>query len=165
MKHIFFITMLISNLIYSQDKNFNLIISIDGSISQGNISRLYLKYTNPEGKTESINANYFPGNLSIANVDYDKIISKGIKKVRLAFGHDEIIDENQKNYNYDIEINFIDLNSRYFLLYVYNTDKKCNRKLFHPLENKSYNYEYDSAIGLSSRLITKKKRKYNCNCN
>lgn len=157
--------MLLSNLIYSQDKNFNLIISIDGSINQGNVSRLYLKYTNAEGKSESIGANYFPGNLSVTKVDYDKIISKGIKNVRLVFGYDEIIDENQNNYNYDIEINFIDLNSRYFILYVYNTDKKCNKKLFYPLENKSYNFEYDTANGLTSRLITKKKRKYNCNCN
>lgn len=147
--------------VFSQEKNINFIISVDGT-TNSNIGSIKIKALFKNNEEKIYNMNYFPGNLKINDGDYKNLKSNNIKNLSLYFVYNEICNDEIEYYHYEIDdfkINWLE--SYYFILYVYNTSKKEYKKVFTPLPNKAYTYEYDSPEG-SMRRVTKKKRKKIC---
>ncbi len=123
-------------------KELDFIIMIDGDIK--------LTYALPEirfkrnGVSETIITNYYPGNLSLEYVDYEKLIEDETVDIYIEFTYYEYIETEQRIYNYEIELKKPWLKDYYNILRVYNLDKKSN-KGFVPLNNdKNYTFELSS---------------------
>lgn len=136
-------------------KNINLIISIDDGIAVGSLSGLKLVAITTNGSKETINADYYPGNLALSDNDYKKLLDTGIKTVYLVFNYTEHQNQRQQSYNYEIDLNKGWLQHYYYILRIYNTTKKKYRKMFTVPEGKEYVYECDYPGG-STKLIRKR---------
>ena len=114
-----------------------------------------------DGSEEIINIDYSPGSLSINNTDFDKLQSSRVKSFKLKFNYTEICKNDNIDYSYEIELKKGWIKHYYFVLKIYNTDKKKYKKLFNPILDKNYTYEYYYPVGQMLR-VTKKKRKECC---
>lgn len=141
--------------INAQQKNIDLIISIDDGIAVGSLSGLKLVAISTNGNKETINADYYPGNLTLSDNDYKKLLDTGIKTVHLVFNYAEHQNPRQPSYNYEIDLNKGWLQHYYYILRIYNTTKKKYRKMFTVPEGKTYVYEFDYPGG-STKLIRKR---------
>lgn len=141
-------------------KNINIIISIDDRVVAGSLSGIQLIAFLGSDSLRTVTANYYPGNLSLSETDYNHLLDTSVKSVFLAFNYIEHCKNNQKTYHYEIDLQKGWLTHYYYVLRIYNTDKSKYKKLFTPLEGKSYTYEYDYPGGSIKRIMKKKK---NCN--
>lgn len=66
---------------YSQDKEVNFIILIDGNLTQIYGENIIMK--NGQGEEEVIRVHYVPGKLSVEERLYDKIMSKSVGDLML----------------------------------------------------------------------------------
>lgn len=142
-------------------KDINLIISIDDNIVVGSMSRLRLIASLENGNEQILEANYYPGNLSLKQADYDKLLNANVKTVFLAFDYSERCENKQHTYNYKIDLQKGWLEHYYYILHIYNTDKRQYKKIYTPLEGRSYTYEYNYPGGSVKRVM--KRNKENCN--
>lgn len=138
----------------SAQKNVNLIVLIDENIVVGSLSGLKLVAVAANGNKETINADYYPGNLSLSEDDYKKLLDTTIKTVYLVFNYTEYQNKKQQTYNYEIDLNKGWLQHYYYILHIYNTTKKKYTKMFTVPEGKEYVYEFDYPGG-STKLIRK----------
>lgn len=137
-------------------KNINLIISVDDRIVVGSLSGLRLVAISTTGNKETINADYYPGNLSLSENDYKRITDTGIKTVHLVFNFVEYQSLKQQSYKYEIDLNKGWLQHYYYILRIYNTTKRKYRKLFNVPKGQKFVYEFDYPGG-STKLIRKRK--------
>ena len=130
-------------------KNVNFIISIDEKINV-QITRLRLVALIDENIKETYLVSYVPGNLSLSDSDYERLLDPRISKIYLAFDYN---DESSKggNINYEIDFKKGWLNHHYFILYIYNLSKKKYRRMFRSSDSK-FVYEFDFPGG-STRLV------------
>jgi hypothetical protein len=135
-------------------KNIDLIISIDDNIAVGSISDLKLVAVSTNGSEKIINADYYPGNLTLSNSDYKNLLDTGIKTVHIVFNYIEYQDGKQQFYSYDIDLNKGWLQHYYYILHIYNTTKKKYSKMFIVPKGEKYVYEFDYPGG-STKLIRK----------
>lgn len=136
-------------------KNLDLIISIDENIVAGSLSGLKLIAVSDNGNKEIINANYYPGNLSLSESDYRKLLDTSIKTVYLVFSYTEYQNQKQHSYHYEIDLKKGWLNHYYYVLHIYNTTKKKYKELFSVPVGKEYVYEFDYPGG-STKLIRRR---------
>jgi len=148
----------ISMLSYSQKININFIISIDNNVNP-TISNLIIKAIKNNTDTIVFNLDYSPGNLIMKKKDYKELLNKETEIISFELTYSEICKDNIEFYNYKIE-SFEKkwLKGYYFILYMYNTNKRKYKKIFNPIPTKEFTYEYDSPNG-SLRRVTKRKRK------
>lgn len=141
-------------------KEFNLVISIDGDVVVSSMTRtsLLLEYKNGEKKKEKVN--YSPGNLSLDMEAYNRIMSDNVESIYLKFDFEDRCNGDMTN-SYDIELKKGWFEHYFFVIKIYNTYNKKYKKIFTPLEGKSYTYDYYYPGGQVLR-VTKKKRK-GCN--
>ncbi len=157
-----FLFLVFTNLCFTQKKEFNFVILVDGEV---------VKYTNGKILIETINntsdiikCNIIAGELNINESDSIKLFSKSNSKIIFEFGYSKRCGEDVKYYNYIIDdFKMSWLNDGFFILYVYNTDNKKYRKIYNSLAGKNYTYEYDSSIG-SMRRMQKRKTKEQKEC-
>lgn len=150
----------ISTISYSQ-KNINVVIVVDGVVN-ANISSLKLKSITSDNKESIYDLDYTIGDLKIKESDYSSLVSNDVKSVSLQFSYTEICNSDIEYYHYNIDdFKMSWLDSYYFVLYIYNTNKRKYKKIYDPIPNKEFTYEYDSPEG-SMRRVTKRKRK-KCN--
>jgi hypothetical protein len=155
---LFFICM--GNTIRAQ-KNINLILSIDDNIVTNSFSNIRIISISNTGETQTIEADYHPGNLSLKQSDYEKLLDSSIKTVFLAFDYKEYCHNIQQNYNYKIDLNKGWLGHYYFILHIYNINKKRYNKVYTPLKGRTYTYEVEYPGGAVKR--TRKIPIDNCN--
>lgn len=136
-------------------KNINLIISVDESIVQA-LPSFTLIIISRSGERQIVNANYSPGRLLLKESDYSKLLDSSVVTVDLSFIYNEYTAESIKPYTYSINLNKDWFKQDYFLLYVYNTNKKKYKGIYKPIKGKNYVYEYDYP-GLGVRRIRQKK--------
>ncbi len=135
-----------------QKKNLDFIISVDEKIAIGTIFNLHINASMNDGGTKRIDAQYYPGNLSIDKNDYDGLLSDSVKTVTLSFQFNDFKgDRSSKEYEVNLQKGF--LKNYFFILYIYNLDKKKYKDTFAQTAAK-YVYEYDYPGG-SARLIRK----------
>jgi len=149
---------LICAQIYGQDarKSLDFIIVINDNIAVGSISSLQIELVSERGK-EVIAASYYPGNLSLTEIDYNKLMSDSSKAVKLKFINYEYTGQNQAAYNYDIEVKREWLRDYFNILRIYDLDKKKYKARYEPSGvGKNYAYEIQSPSH-SYRLVEKRK--------
>jgi|26BtaG_2_1085354.scaffolds.fasta_scaffold00031_2 hypothetical protein len=140
---------------YSQSKQINFIIVVDGELSQ--IYSDQIKILDEQNVETIIKVNYQPGELSMTNQDYDKILSLSNNQITIKVRHIETVNDKTKHFDFEIT----DFNKNwltkgtYFILYIYNTEKKKYRKLYNPIIGKAFTYDYDWSEG-SMRRAKKK---------
>ncbi|MCI3937853.1 hypothetical protein MQX03_11630 [Chryseobacterium aahli] len=132
----------------AQNKKANIIILVDGEV----VKYSYIKINMENGK--NITCNFQPGNLELKESDYEILKDNKIKSFQFTFS--KICKEQSKSKMYEIgDFKLSWLDQPYVILYVYNTDDKKYKKIYNPLANKSYTYEYDTPGG-SMRRVQKK---------
>ena len=115
-------------------KNLDLIIVIDENIVVGTIAS--------ERSKEIIDASYYPGNLSITENNYIKLISDSTKSIKLRFIYYEYAGQDQTTYNYEIELRREWIEDYFNILRVYNLKKQKYKGKYSPNEvGKNYAYE------------------------
>jgi len=142
---------------YAQDerKSLDLIIIINGNIAVGSIAALHIERVTGRDK-EGIAANYYPGNLSLTQADYDKLMSDSTKLINLKFTSYEYKGQNQTVYNYDIELKKEWLRDYFNILRIYDLNKKQYKGKYSPSGvGKNYAYEIESPSH-SFRLVEKR---------
>lgn len=149
---------LICAQIYGQDakKGLDFIIVIDDNIAVGSIASLQIELVSEKG-TEVIAASYYPGNLSLTENDYNKLMSDSSKAVKLTFINYEYTGQNQATHNYDIELKREWLRDYFNILRIYDLDKNKYKRKYEPSgAGKNYAYEIQSPSH-SYRLVEKRK--------
>ena len=143
--------------IYGQDvrKSLDFIIVINDNIAVGSIASLQIELLSGREK-EVIAASYYPGNLSLTEFDYNKLMSDSAKVISLKFIKYEYIGQNQVVYNYSIELKRDWLRDYFNILRIYDLDKKKYKAKYSPSgSGKNYAYEIESPSH-SFRLVERK---------
>ena len=140
---------------FSQDKEVNFIIMVDGILTQIYCDDIIMK--NGQGEEEAIRVNYVPGKLSVEERLYDKIMLGSVGDLMLNLRYIKTEKGDAKYLSYKIEDFKRDWLSKgyYFILYIYTADDKGNRKRYGFLPGQKITYEYDWSEG-SMRRATKK---------
>jgi lipopolysaccharide export LptBFGC system permease protein LptF len=137
--------------LYSQDKEFNFIISIDNNLRDVYASRFIVK--NKDNNTKFVNVNFVQGNITIKEDDFKILNSENVLKIDMEIINFENIGKKNKKNTYEIEdfkLNWL-TKGTFFILYIYNTNKKKNN-LLNPLPNKNFTFEYDWSEGSMNRV-------------
>lgn len=160
-KYIFFLFSIICS---AQKVDLNVIISIDGCLYPSATSNFRIQYITKQNDTLIRRVDYYPGKLIFDDKLYLELKNTDIKNVNLMFDLSEFEDDKHILRNYNIELKFDYLCQKYFILYVHNTDKKCNNGVYIPLPGKKYTYEYElpNIQYIEKRL---KKKRFFCDCN
>jgi hypothetical protein len=161
MSRIFFLTLGLTLIFFGQiygqgaKKGLDFIIIINDNIVVGSIASLRIELISEKTK-ENITANYYPGNLSLTENEYGKLMSDSIKTINLKFIYYEYVGEKQNTYNYNIELKREWLKDYFNILRVYDLSKKAYKGRYNPCGvGKNYAYEIESPSH-SFRLIEKK---------
>lgn len=156
MKYSTILILFITVTIYSQDvKNINIIVVIDEEIVTNSLDVKFL-ITSKDGSSREIKTatGYYPGNISLKKTDYDDLISDETQSVILKWHYDPYINNKLYDYTYEIEAgkNWFNDNM-FFILKIYNLNKKKYRKRFDPLsKDKNYTFELDTSQGQMLRI-------------
>jgi hypothetical protein len=170
-KVIILFMILLPLIAYSQNKEYkqlNWIFVVDNAIPDSEfgvigMSEMIVFYENQ--KTDTITVDIVPGSMGILVSDYDSIKNRdNISRIILEIKYIENCCNDYLHYEIPIYKAWFDF--YYVIVYIYNTDKKENKKYYIPLEGKNYNYQI-SFSGSGVRLIQKKatkkqKRCYKC---
>lgn len=122
------IMFLICIFAYSQEtmKDLNFIIVIDDEIIEGGI--ICFSVHDKAGNIYS--AYYSPGNLSISQSDYHKMMSEDNNKTLfLSFTYDSYQGTNNNIYTYNIELSKMYFKEYYNIVEIYNLDKKIQESI------------------------------------
>ncbi|WP_207515622.1 hypothetical protein [Longitalea luteola] len=134
---------------YSQEnnKNLDLIIVIDESVSVNTISNFKIRVTS--SNTEDIIASsYYPGNLVLKQTDYAKMMTDTARTILLEFDYNEYVNNKHLTYHYSIEFKKSWFRELFNILRIYNLDKKKYKKKFKSIDtSQKYIYEMDSPGG------------------
>lgn len=144
----------------AQDRKekINLIISVDYKIVVGAVSNIKILSITETGDRKEISADYYPGCLSIPMEDYLFLTSDATDSVAVSLTYTEFCKGNRTDRTYEIDLRKGWLKGNFYILYIYNTDKKIYKKQFSPLKGKNYTYEIVYPGGGVSRV---KKTKLN----
>lgn len=87
-----------------EQKCKNFIISIDEKVVTGGMTQFRIIALFDNGKKQTIEADYYPGRLSLQQTDYDRLLSNEVVTTYLAFNYSEYCKKNQTSYDYEIDI-------------------------------------------------------------
>lgn len=125
-------------------KNIDFIIVIDENIFLGSITQLRIVILS-DGKAEILSASYYPGNLSLSESDFEKMISDNTERIFMKFTYTKYTANTQNSYSYEIELKKHWFDDYFNILRIYNLDNKRYQKLFYAAKKeKAYVYELDS---------------------
>lgn len=144
-------------VVHAQErKNFNFIITVNKEfVSTCTPTCIYLLKDN--GEKTNVDISYYPGNLSIEEEGYEKILSfEG--KIGLIYSSYEKVNGKECYKTYDIPLEIQIFKCGYVILEIYNLEDKRFKKLYYSFEGK--NYIYDLQVdGSFSKHFTRKEIK------
>lgn len=152
------------SIAYSQQKDFNFIISVDNNLR--NVYADKFVVTNKDGNSETITVNYVQGNLTIKDDDLERLTSDKVVNIDLMVRCIKQCGDNTETFNYDIEdfkLHWL-TKGTHFVLYIYNTTNKKYRKIYDPLPDKNFTFEYDwseSSMRRTQKKLTKEQKRCN----
>ncbi len=111
----------------------------------------------------TFNLEYHAGSLNIKASNYRSLSNENASSIDMLLKYSKVCDDEVLDYDYEIDFKRGWLKNYFFILKIYNTDRKKYRKIYNPLNGKKYTFEYNSSNGQMLR-VTKKKRKKEC-CN
>jgi len=161
-KVIFILLVLHFSMGYSQKNDFNFIVSVNDNLENVYAYRFVLK--NKNGKKDVVNLNYIPGKISIEKSDYQALLSDSIIQINLIVRSLKQCGNRVDTSEYKIEnfkLAWLNKGS-YFILYIYDTNNKKYNKIYEPLPNEHFTFEFDWSEG-SMRRVQKKQLKGKCN--
>lgn len=130
----------------------NFIIAVDEDIALA-LANSTIILSQGNNNLRTIHFNYYPGNLSMNQTDYNEIMQfKGT--ILLKFDYYEYLKGQQKVMNYEIEMAKIWFEQPYLILNIYNTNKKKYRKL-ESLKGKEYTFQLKYSTGQMLRVRKK----------
>lgn len=146
---------------FGQDnKDFNFILVIDDTV--------WITYTNlkieirdnTDALKHTISALYYPGNLSLEEEDYEKILEAKGDSMALIIDYDEQGKKTVKNSVFELPFTASWLNNYFMVMKIYNLDNKQYKGVFEPLsKEKNYTYELNYPGGQMLRIRNKKQKK------
>lgn len=152
-----------STVVAQETKRFDFIIMVDEDIWTTPTTPKMITKDSKGNVIATFDIDYHAGNLSINELDYHKLLSDKISSVNMLLKYSKVCDDETYYYNYEIEFKREWLKNYFFILKIYNTDRKNYRKIYKPLEGKKYTFEYDSSNGQMLRVTKKKRKKEYCN--
>ena len=161
---VLFLCILSASTAYSQNRDFNFILSVDNDLRNVYVDEF--EVTDMEGNRQSIRVNYTPGNLSMNEGDFQKLASENIVNMALKASYIKQCGDDTETFDYDIgdfKLAWL-TKGNHFILYIYNMSTKNYRRIYHPLPNKNFTFEYDWSEG-SMRRVQKKQTKDQKRCN
>ena len=162
-KHLILVLFFTNAIIcFSQKKEFNIIISVDNDLSHVYAEKFVLVYENDSIQTLKIN--FYQGRLIIDDEDYKKLLSENLLRIDLYLSYIEVCGDNIKTYKYEIvdfKLPWL-IKSSYFILYIYNTNKKEYKDIYNSLPGTEFTYEYNwdgVSMFRVQKKLTKEQRK------
>jgi len=126
-------------------KNFDLIVLINNEIIREPLQISFILRNKNDSSEIVMTKGYLPGNLSLLQSDYEKIISSQSKDISMKFGYQTYLNTQPFFYTYEIPYKNFWLKDGYNILRIYNLDRTKYRKIFQPLSmDKNYTFELDS---------------------
>ena len=108
---------------------------------------------NFEEGSKSIPVSYHPGNLSLKEGDWRYLLETDSQKLFFKFDSYQYNNKgNQETVRYEFEIDRAWMDKSYFILYIYNTDRKPYKGKLKPLDDKNYTFELEYPGGQMIRL-------------
>jgi hypothetical protein len=153
----------LNTIVAQNTKNFDFIITVDENIWSIPATPKMTTKDDNGNIIDSFSVKYHAGSLSMQESDYEKLMDSKVSNIEMKLKYSNICDDETFYYDYVIDFKSGWLKNYFFILNIYNTDRKQYRKIYEPLEGKNYTFEYDSSNGQMLR-VTKKKRKKEC-CN
>ncbi|ANH81954.1 hypothetical protein A8C56_14135 [Niabella ginsenosidivorans] len=147
------LALLLSCIRLNAQKNIDLIISIDEKIVSS-ISGLNFIAVTLNGE-ERIQADYYPGHLSLSDSDYNKLLDTVTRTVYISFDYTEQQNTKQHLYHYQIDLKKGWLKHYYYILSIYNMTKRKYRDMFSTAMPYVYEFEYP---GGATKLVRKKSK-------
>lgn len=132
--------------------NVDCVVVVDGVALY--VGDFRILFTNESGKPDSIRAWYHPGNLSFDKDDYEKILLSS--SVVLKISHSPYDKKGRrKGYSYEIKVDKHFFEDSFFVIQIYNQDKRRYRRFFDFSER---SYVYDIFLDESVRIMTFRKK-------
>lgn len=155
---ILIIVFLLSSKISSQNKEGNIIITVDQNVHPS-LSNMYIL----KGEKKYY-ISYFPGKFVIKEADYQDLLHKdNSSSLKLVLSSSLQCKDDLTSKMYEIEdFKLSWLDQPYVILYIYNTDNKNYKNIYNPLPGKSYTYDYEYPGGTMKRVqksFTKEQKK------
>lgn len=151
------IIFLLSSRVLSQNKDGNIIITIDQNV-RPSISNMYI--LNGDKKYY---ISYFPGKFLIKESDYQELSNTNTTSLKLVLSNSIQCKGNLESRMYEIEdFKLSWLDQPYVILYIYNTGNNKYKKIYNPLPGKDYTYDYEYPGGTMKRVqksYTKEQKK------
>ena len=126
----------------------NFIITVDGKVVIGELAKIALAFKTKDSLNQIVHSTYIPGNLSFG-IDENMIFSDSLE---LTFNYYETCNNKHVIYKYEVNLPKVWLSYSYIVLRLYNTSKSKYKKIYYPLEGKSYTYEWDLPTGSIERI-------------
>lgn len=144
---IIFIFVFHESIAQNNSKSFDFIICIDEEIATTLSNPLIIAKCGTEER--QINVNYYVGNLSLSNEDYNYITSRQDISLLLNFNYYQYsLNGKQKIYNYEVIMKKGLFNQMFVILKIFNMDKKKYRKRFGTIsKDKQYIINIDTSNG------------------
>jgi hypothetical protein len=141
-----FVTLLFSLFMtsgaFSQDVKLDVIFVVDEKIVTDNISNVRIIFETETGSSDSLNLQYWPGNLTVKENIFE---SPGMLKLKNAVLKFEwrVYKEQQGivDYAYEIKLGKGTFSEAYIIYYIYNLDNLKYKKKFSIKPNEKYIYE------------------------
>jgi len=126
-------------------KHLDFIIVIDEQIVRESLGIKFVIKDETDYQEIETTEGYRPGNISLKQIDYDKLTSNQTKTLYIKFNYQTYVGNESYYYNYEIEYNKIWLQDGYNILRIYNLDKRKYKKKFDPISvGKNYTFEVES---------------------
>lgn len=139
-----------------KDTISNLIILIDDKVPL-TIFNFTIEFSENDQKTKS-RVDFEQGRLVLDKSLYKKLLSNDISELKFYFDYSEFKTNNNKNYNYFIEVNKNILQQRAIIIYLYNLDEKWKRQKYKYAQlnkERKYAFEIDGGSVFLGRPRTK----------
>ena len=137
----------------------NFTVIVDGKLENVYNPEIYLKYKNDS--IEKHKVLIVPGKLVLNQTLFDRIKNHKNKFDIILKINNQTTCYNSDYYEIPMPSNW--LNNEYFIIYIYNTYIRKNKKFYIPLPGKDYNYDFYYPQG-PSRVIRKKFTKEEKRC-
>ncbi len=117
-----------------------MILQVNGKVLNGEISGLYIKYGE-----EKYHVNYYPGDLILSEIVWEKIQAETQKKFYLHFDYNTFQKDKHEFESFDVEIGKEILKQPYLIVNIYDFRDKQYKKWYQYLTKENYLVEINCA--------------------
>lgn len=125
------------------NKNIDFILIINDEVYNQRTTLVFERYA--DGKRERISSSYWPGNISITEQEFSRLIDSNTDSIVLRITDDRYVNGQRRDGNYEIPFSKLWLGDLYNIVRIYDLTKARYKGVFTPLsKSKKYTYEHES---------------------